>query len=104
MTGRVSDSREEPDARSHFGIILDELPVLPRRKNVTDALAGRPAAFRQFLDPIGLRPPLVFRAVDDQFGIGEDDAGRARRVMRAFFCLSPGNLRRLGEAVVQKLF
>ena len=31
-------------------------------------------------------------------------AGRAGHVMRAFFCLSPGNLRRLGDAVVQKLF
>src|SRR6202046_4199843 len=72
MTGRVANRREEPDARSHFGIILDELPVLPSRKNVSDALACSPAAFRQLLDPTGLRPPLVFGAVDDQFGIGED--------------------------------
>jgi hypothetical protein len=56
----VSDCREEPDARSHFGIILGELPVLPRGKDVCDALACGSAAFRQLLDATRLRPPLVF--------------------------------------------
>src|SRR3984885_15652752 len=72
MARRMSDRREEPDAARHFGVILDKLPVLPRRKNVSDTLAGRSAAFRQLLDAAGLRPPLVFRAIDDQFGVGED--------------------------------
>ena len=56
----MADRREEPDARSHFGIILDELPVLPRRKNVSDAFAGRLTAFGQFLDSTRLGPPLLF--------------------------------------------
>ena len=72
MTGCVADRGEEPDARRHFGIIIHKLPVLPRRKNISDALAGGPAAFCQLLDPTRLRPPLVFRPVDDQLGIGED--------------------------------
>jgi hypothetical protein len=37
---------KEPNSRSHFGVILNEFPVLPGRKNVGDALASGPAAFR----------------------------------------------------------
>src|SRR6476661_7383895 len=72
MTRRVADRCEQPDAGSDLSVILDKPPVLPRREYIGDALAGGPAAFSQFLDPAGLRPPLVFSAVDDQFGIGKD--------------------------------
>src|ERR1700743_815613 len=72
MARCVSARCEESHAGSHFCIILDELPVLPRRKNLSDALARGAAAFRQFLDPTGLCPPLVFGTVDNQLGVGED--------------------------------
>ena len=83
MARSMAGCREEPDSWSHFGVILNEFPVLPGRKNVGDALASGPAAFRQFLDPTRLRPPLVFHAVDDQLGIGEDGG------VGAFFHQSP---------------
>ena len=45
MAGRVAERRDEANARGYFRVILDKLPVLPRREYVGYALAGRPAAF-----------------------------------------------------------
>ena len=72
MAGRVAGRREQANAGSDFRAVVDQLPVFPGRKHGGDALAGGSAALRQLLDPARIGPPIVFRAVDDQFGVREN--------------------------------
>ena len=71
-------------------------PDIPRPSTEPQGNAQRPN--RKLLHPVkqgGGRLIVCARRA-------KKHAGRAGHVMRAFFCLSPGNLRRLGDAVVQK--
>src|SRR6476661_9337970 len=72
MAGGMAGRRKQADAGGYFRVVLDQLPVLPGRKHIADALAGGLAAFRQLFDAAGFGPPFVLGAADDQLGVGEN--------------------------------
>src|SRR3954464_10859617 len=69
MAGRVTGSLEDLDPRSDLRATFNEPPVVPGRKDVGDALAGGPAALRQFLDATRFRPEPVLGTVHHQFSL-----------------------------------
>ena len=84
MAGRVARRGDQANAGRDLRAVLDQLPVFPGREHVGDSLAGGSAALRQLLDAARVGPPLVFRAVDDQFGV---------RGRRPRWCPSPSGPR-----------